>query len=231
MYNNINKAKEILINSKNTILNHLKNEIINRDFNYETFGKEIESCLISKLIEIFKENSIIISDTDYKKADNKNEFPDFTLFTKPTLAIEIKVGNQNKKKGRSWVNCDNSNNDMGTLNKWQEKINQFGGENIYYIFIIYKFNDTSKEIIDVQIEPFYKFIGINKEGLLKYREKDGNLRPKNFFDNPIFNNFDEFYLLLKETDYHRSERIIEKHIEKLPPERRINLLNKLKNKY
>ena len=120
---------------------------------------------------------------------------------------------------------------MGTLNKWQEKINQFGGENIYYIFIIYKFDDTSKEIIDVQIEPFYRFIGINKEGLLKYREKDGNLRPKNFFDNPIFNNFDEFYSLLKETDYHRSERIIEKHIEKLPPERRINLLNKLKNKY
>jgi hypothetical protein len=63
----------------------------------------------------------------------------------------------------------------------------------------------------VQIAPFYKFLGLNKDGLLKYREKDGNLRPKNFDEISPVKSFDQFKKLFKKTVIYRSRRIIKKH--------------------
>jgi hypothetical protein len=72
----------------------------------------------------------------------KNEFPDFTLLTNPMLAIEIKSGNHYKLQDGRWSSCSNSENDMGTLNKWPEKLRMFGGQYIYYVFIEYSLTDT-----------------------------------------------------------------------------------------
>ena len=77
--------------------------------------------------------------------------------------------------------------------------------------IEYKSGNVTKEITDIQIAPFYKFIGLNRVGLLSYREKDGNLRPKDLFGESQITSFEQFNRLFKKTIIYRSKRIIKKH--------------------
>ena len=100
---------------------------------------------------------------------------------------------------------------MGTLNDWPNRIKKFGGKNIYYVFIVYNFNEKTKDIQNIEIAPFYSFLGLNKAKLLKYREKDGNLRPKDFDINSPIKTLEQFERLLNKTVVYRSKRIIKKH--------------------
>ncbi len=204
-------AVKVLVGSKKVILSKLRQVVKTGSFNYRTFGTAIEEYISDILIEIFKKADFVENDKDYILAPNKNYFPDFQLKTSPILAIEYKSGNEIKLEKSKWVPCKNSNNDMGTLNTWLSKLKKFGSENIYYVFVIYKFNNVTKEITDVQIAPFYKFIGLNKVGLLSYREKDGNLRPKDLFEKSPITSFKQFNKLFEKTIIYRSKRIIKKH--------------------
>jgi len=215
---------EKLRDSKTRLLEYLSMVIQEHPFDYKTFGTAIEDHLIEEVVNILSEAKVIQDSSDYQRAKNKNEFPDLRLLKPELIALEVKSGNHSKKDGEKWVECKNSNNDMGTLNSWGKKIDEFGGENIYYIFIEYNFNGTSQEILDIKIEPFYKFLGLNKEGTLKYREKDGNLRPKNFDAESKINSFEEFSNLIPKTETYRSRRIIKKHYKSLPEEERGGLL-------
>lgn len=223
-------AVSVLFSSKQRILNTLREVIRKRQFNYRTFGTDIESFVSDELILIFKEAGFIRSPRDYHTAKDKNEFPDFTLYVNPHLAIEIKSGNHRKLSFGNWVNCSNSNNDMGTLNKWPEKLKKFGTKNIFYIFIEYSFDDEQKSIIDVKIDNFYKFLGSNRDGLLKYREKDGNLRPKDFSAPSLIQSARQFEELISTTIVYRSKRIVKKHLENIPQKEREILLNDWKPK-
>ena len=100
---------------------------------------------------------------------------------------------------------------MGTLGEWPKRIIKFGGKNIYYIFVIYEFDEKTKQVKNIEIAPFYEFLGLNKARVLKYREKDGNLRPKNFDAKPPIKTFEQFEQLLNKTVVYRSKRIIKKH--------------------
>jgi len=205
------KKIRVLVSSKKFIFDYLKKVIKNNNFNYRTFGVDIEPYISSALIEIFNKEGFIKSKKDYILAPDKNYFPDFELKVLQPLAIEYKSGNKVKLSKGKWIVCKNSNNDMGTLNTWLQKIKKFGDKNIYYIFVVYKINDKDKNIIDIQIEPFFRFIGLSKAGLLKYREKDGNLRPKDFDEPSPIKSFKQFKNLFNSTIIYRSKRIIKKH--------------------
>ena len=185
--------------------------VVNSNFSYKTFGAAIEEHLSQVLIKLLSKDGFIKNRNDYMLAPHKNYFPDFTLNSNPKLAIEYKSGNISQFRDGKWINVKNSENDMGTLNEWQKKIDKFGGNNIYYIFVVYNFNDKTQEIVDIQIDPFYKFIGLNSFRVLKYREKDGNLRPKNFSEKSPISDLKHFTLLLGKTNIYRSRRIILKH--------------------
>lgn len=216
-----------LQSSKSRILSHLKKVIKERDFNYKTFGTDIEDYLIDEIIEILKGKKLVKNNNDFHRAENKNEFPDLKIISPNLLALEVKSGNHSRKKGNKWITCKNSNNDMGTLNSWQAKIKKFGGQNIYYVFVEYNFN-TKKEILDIKIAPFYEFLALNKDGLLRYREKDGNLRPKDFSKVSIIKTFDQFQSLFKKTEIYRSIRIIKKHLKNIPKKEVKKIFNNLK---
>lgn len=203
------KAIKVLLSSREDILDHLREVVASGSFNYRTFGTDVENHISDVLVNNFKKAGLIKGDGDYFLAPDKNHFPDLELKI-TSLAIEYKSGNRSKLSKGRWVITNNSNNDMGTFNSWPGKIKKFGGNNIFYIFVVYNFNDQSKEIIDVQIAPFYEFIGLNNKGL-KYREKDGNLRPKDFFKQPLIKSFDQFRKLFNTTNKFRSKRIITKH--------------------
>ncbi|MBU2539745.1 hypothetical protein KJ786_01105 [Patescibacteria group bacterium] len=208
---NPKEAIAYLKSSKNKILNYLKKVVNDKDFNYRTFGTAIEEHLTEVLIKLFKEGGFIKSNRDYIVAPDKNYFPDLELKTKPPLAIEFKSGNSSQYRKGKWVTVKNSENDMGTLNKWPLKIAKFGGENIYYIFVFYNLNDRAKEVLNIEIAPFYQFIGLSGGKVLKYREKDGNLRPKDFKIEPSIKTLKQFEGLFIKTVVYRSKRIIKKH--------------------
>lgn len=222
-------CKEYIISSREEIKVYLQDVVSIGIYNYRTFGTEIEEPVSKKIVELFNKGGFINSEEDYKIASNKNEFPDFTLFCNDIdLAIDIKSGNHSKISSGRWIPCKNSNNDMGTLNAWQEKIEKFGGENIYYLFVEYNLNDKEEKIIDVKVGPFYSFLGLNQQGLLKYREKDGNLRPKDFdAESPIMS-FQHFQSLFNNTKIFRAKRIIKKHWETLPDTEKEILITELK---
>ena len=165
----------------------------------------------------------------YRRARNKNEFPDLTLLRRHDIAIEIKAGNRSayNDKKRVWVKCNNSNNDLGTLESWPGKILKFAGENIYFLFIEYDFTPGHQEIIDIKIDHFYKFVGLNEDGFLSYREKDGNLRPKNFDEPAPLATFEQFRVLFQPTVIYRAKKLIEKHIASVPDAERNEFLGSL----
>ncbi|MFH1543169.1 MAG: hypothetical protein ABIE03_01390 [Patescibacteria group bacterium] len=218
-----NPAIKQLQISRTRLIIFLRNLIKKVNFNYRTFGVDVEEYILNEIINILKEKKIINNDKDFHKAKDKNEFPDLQLFIKPKIALEIKSGNHSKLDDGEWKKCNNSGNDMGTLNKWEEKITEFGGDNIFYIFIEYDFNDSYKKIIDVKIFPFYKFLGLNSDNLLRYREKDGNLRPKDFDKPSPINSFEQFLSLVKKTKIYRSKRIVKKHLKEIPEDQRDEL--------
>jgi len=204
-------AVKVLISSRKKILNDLKKVITVGNFNYRTFGTAIEEYLTNIIVDIFKKANFIKNEKDYVVAPHKNYFPDFELKTIPSIAIEFKSGNRSQNRQGKWVVVKNSENDMGTLNEWPNRIKKFGGRNIYYIFVIYNFNEKTKEVQNIEVAPFYSFLGLNKAKLLKYREKDGNLRPKDFDVSPPIKKLEQFEQLFRKTVIYRSKRIIKKH--------------------
>jgi len=218
-----NKIIKTLQSSRSRILKHLKGVLKKHPFDYKTFGTAIEDHLLDEVVKILREKGLIKKDSDFQRAQNKNEFPDLRILKPKLLALEVKSGNHSRKKGRAWTTCKNSNNDMGTLNSWNKKIKEFGGENIYYMFIEYDFN-TTKDILDIKIGPFYSFLALNKDGFLRYREKDGNLRPKDFNAVSTIKSFGQFNKLYSETIIYRAKRIIKKHLKSIPKKERADLL-------
>lgn len=205
------EAIRILFYSRKEILDYVRKVIGDNNFNYRTFGTAIEEHLVEILIKIFKYAGFIEGDEDYVIAPHKNYFPDFELKTSPPIAIEFKSGNKSQNRNGTWVSAKNSENDMGTLRDWPRRISRFGGGNIYHIFVIYNIDDKIKEVKEIEIAPFYKFLGVNKKGFLKYREKDGNLRPKDFDAESPIKTMAQFEKLFKKTIVYRSKRIIKKH--------------------
>ena len=219
-----------LVKSRDEIKKQLSNTICkDNHYHYETFGKEIEPILTDIISSLLLSNKIINDPQIIQPSSNKNEFPDLKIASTPVLAIEFKSGNHWKKKGANWIKCNNSNNDMGTLNQWDSKLKKFGGDNIYYVFVEYSFNDMERKIIDVKIEPFYKFLELNSDNVLRYRKKDGNLRPKNFDKSSKINTLEQFNELLVHTKIHRSKSIIKEHVSYLPPKEVNAFLESLKN--
>lgn len=218
----------ILLSAREDITKDLQEIIKIHQFSYINFGTAIEPYIKDKLVEVYQEAGVIKNPEDYKVAKDKNEFPDFTLLCSiPQLALEFKSGNHSKLRNNRWVKCKNSENDMGTLNEWPKKLRKFGGENIFYLFIEYDFTDRWEKIIDVKISPFYEFLDLNSAGLLRYREKDGNLRPKGFDAESPVKSLEQFQKLLPLTAIYRSKRIINKHLKQLSSEERIEVLREL----
>lgn len=186
---------------------------------YTTFGKQIEEAICEALIGYFNKKNMLKS---HKIAPTKNDFPDFEL--NKEFAFEIKA---------AW-NKSNPENDMGTLNSWTKKLQKYN-DNIYYIFVKYNCgdDDTVIGIDNIHVDKVYNLIGHNSDGYLKYREKDGNLRPKSWSDfdtnKSYVKNYSDFKKQLDETDDYRAYRIIYKKLTQLKDNE--ILMEKLKKEF
>jgi len=223
----VEKAKEILVQSKSFLEEELHKVMSTERFSYRTFGTDIEPHVIRALKTYLIKSEI--PEKNIKTAETKNDFPDILLtLDDGLLAADIKSGNHYKKTGSQWGTCNNSNNDLGTINSWPDKIDKFGGENIYFVFVEYSINDTLHQLNRVTIAPFYKFLEINPDGVMKYREKDGNLRPKNFNALSKLDSYGDFVRLFRATEIFRAKRIIKKHYQTLPEEDKKAIIDELR---
>ena len=221
----LKEGKKILINAQTAVAKHVTEIMNGKKFSYKTFGQEIESYVSESMEKVFRQ----AGQKSVKRAENKNAFPDLAVvFSDGTLAIDFKTGNHYKKKRGNWVSCNNSNNDLGTIKSWPGKIKKFGGENIFFVFVEYSINDSIHKLETVTIDVFYKFLDVNMNGVLKYRKKDGNLRPKNFNAPSKIKSFEEFNKLFEQTSILRAKSLISEHLETIPKKDRNSFLDSLK---
>lgn len=182
---------------------------------YEIFGKEAETPISDTIEEYLKSKNITYTP---HRAKTKNDFPDLEIEIEGVkYAFEHKAGVYNNK-GEFNSRADN---DMGTINAYPKKIKKYS-DNIYCTFVKYSvLKDDTICVEDIYFNKIYAFIGKGTgfDTQLQYREKDGNLRPKNWkemSDGIIhFKSLSEFESALIETSRYRSERIVQKHIDSL----------------
>lgn len=195
---------------------NLPKKIIDGGYNsYEILGKEAEIPISDTIEEYLQLLGISYIS---KRAKTKNDFPDLEIEVNGTkYALEHKAGVCNIKG----VIKNSAANDMGTINAYPNKIKKYG-DNIYCTFVKYVvLDDDTINIENIYFDKIYTFIGRGTgfSTQLQYREKDGNLRPKNWsdMDNNViyFENLEAFKNSLIETTKFRSERIAIKHIDSL----------------
>lgn len=212
MHNVMDKVEliKVLCDSRERLVAYLSKIVNTEKVNYRTFGTDVEDYILEEVVNILREAGV---KGKIERAETKNDFPDLTVFITPKLALELKAGSRYRfsRKMKKWGKCINSNNDLGTLSSWPKHLDEFGGENIYFIFIEYDFHEEPKKILDIRIGPFYELIGKNKAGFLSYREGDGKLRPRNFDAGQQIHSTDEFKDLLPKTAVYRSKRVVRKH--------------------
>lgn len=190
-----------------------QDEIEKNQYNYRTFGTVFEKFVLETLAKTLKFDSNI----KVENALTKNSFPDCKIkWNDIVLAIDVKCGHNIVHETQKSLSC--CNNDMGTINSWQAKLEK--NPNIYFLFIEYSCTNDIKKICNITFQEFYKYLGINSEGMLRYREKDGNLRPAPFkmFDNPKITNLTDFQILLHKTSQRRAYKLVMKHYLTLPSE-------------
>ena len=163
--------------TRKQILEEIKKERVS----YHISGKKIENIATKKVLDFFKENKEIQL-IDSHIAETKTEWPDLTVKIdwsggERKTFFEIKAADSS----------GNPENDLGTLKSlWKEHILLHSGlENLDHLFMLFvrysKENGQITNIDKVYIAHYFKFIGARKTNsieILKYRKKDGNLRPK-----------------------------------------------------
>lgn len=191
-------------------------------YDFKTFGYDFQ-VFFEKDIETFatKHKGVRV----ISAAERKNVFPDVVIESsrwgpKP-YAIDLKCANMFKmESGATWKPNRNPYNDLGAVDGFQAKINEF--QDTYFFFVKYSYrgdNDCAISVDSVYSKPFYHFVGRARDGLIAYREKDGMMRPCSFdaFDNkPWISSRKEFDRLLGQTIQKRQIAIVQKMIERMP---------------
>lgn len=193
---------------------------------YETFGKIVENSAVESLVKQLYTKNIIV---EHRTAAHKNEFPDLRvkLTCGRWVAIDVKASNHSGYKKGEWKPVKKPANDLATFKTLPSKLDEWGEDNIYFLWVHYDFTDKKQVVLPCEFAPFYTFVGKNKKGLIEYRISDGKLRPRGFDQAPRFNTFEEFEVAFRQTSLARKERIILREFEELSLKQRRIVLKKL----
>lgn len=205
------------------ILKNLPKKVEEAKLNdYTTFGKNVEKPLSDVIEDYLKLKKV---ECTFKRAKKKNSFPDLeVIMKKETFAFEHKA-----------AESSSVDNDLGTLNAFPKKIKKYG-DNIYYFFVKYSKAKAGEGIVidNIYIDKVYRFIGkmdVKDKLILKYRKKDGNLRPKTWsdFDNNIvyFNTLEEFKSAIKPTVEYRACELVIQHMKDLTDDDKLYVYKEL----
>lgn len=208
---------------KKYILENLPKKVEEANLNdYTTFGKNVEEPLSDVIEDYFKLKKV---QAKFKRAKKKNSFPD----------LEVEIGKENFAFEHKAAESGSVDNDLGTLNAFPKKIKKYG-DNIYYFFVKYSKAKKGKGIVikNIYIDKVYRFVGkmdVKDKLILRYRKKDGNLRPKNWKDfdsNTVyFNTLEEFKSAITPTVKYRAYELVIQHIKDITDEDKIRVYEEL----
>jgi hypothetical protein len=208
--------KNLIRDMSSYLKNDINSQIKEEKIGYRSSGVLIENLATDALRRYFKENYSAV----FSVAKDKNDFPD--------CRVKIKEGDNEENlffEIKSAISTKNPANDLGTLGSfWKDHlVKKVGLDNIKNLFLAFLQYSTdksgvAKNIEQVYIAHYFKFIGTTKDSFLSYHEKDGNMRPKSWDDInklkvPLLNNeeLENFLVQYYTTVLYRSSRIIKKH--------------------
>lgn len=121
-------------------------------------------------------------------------------------------------------------NDLGTFNSYEKKKMTYAAA--YEIWIFYSSEEKTKTITQVFFNRSFYFIGKHQAaGGVNYREKDGNMRPKNwrsFVENKNeWQSYEEFEIAFDVSQKYRANRVVLKQLPFMTDETRLHLLQRL----
>lgn len=195
--------------------------------NYSRFGMEIEDDVRNIVRNVLR---VATPEVVVTAPPSKNHFPDIDI--NGELAVDIKVGNHMgvNSKRKTFVHKGCAATDLGTMLDYQTtKVIGKTYKEIYFIFIEYRMAcaedlNANAAIVRVTFQPFYKYVGLSDKGvsgiILKYREKDGNLRPRPYKEflvssedpQKCIQDYEHFTELLRKTITYRANKLVCKHI-------------------
>lgn len=206
---------------------HLITDLRQNSYTYRTYGTDVEKPIFFYIQSLLSDLPV-----EVREAKNKNEFPDIQIYYKGKefLGIDIKAANRLKRDNKgSWKPAARSANDLANFDSVQGKLDKWGGENIWFIYVEYSARPEVQDIVRTVFDKFYKFVGQMSDGLMSYRKKDGKIRPKKFDEPSPYPTLESFQAGLALTIGPWREKIIRGHLAKLPDDNKQKLLRELQN--
>ena len=219
-------ARVVSVCQEQELHKHLTNDLQNNSYTYETYGKVVEK-------PVFYHIQSLLSDLplEVREAKNKNQFPDIQIYYEgqELLGIDVKAANRLRLDNDQWKPVSRPANDLATFDSMPKKLDRWGGENIWFIFLEYVALPEVQSIHRIVFDKFYTFVGTAQDGLMSYRKKDGKIRPKKFDEPPPYPTLESFEEGLALTIDPWRERIIRQHFALLSSQGKQNLLLELQN--
>ncbi len=195
---------------------------------YTTVWRDFEDDAIAAMCRAMKQDIPGLSDANFDKGQTGSE--------KNRLAdLAIRVGGQvievSLKAARAGQNPEN---DIGTFREHPERQKIFVAS--FTLWIRYAEHGGTIKMDRVYFDRTWRFVG--KSALLdgvKYRKKDGNLRPKSWalFDSgeAYWQSEDEFEAAVKRSEKYRAASLVQEHLRTMSEEDQRLLYEALKKKF
>ena len=200
----------------------------NYDSSYTTVWRQYEEAVIDALILILPRHIPELTRNNFdvgKTGREKNRLADFGIIC-GTNRIEISI--------KSARNSANPENDMGTFNDHPARKRLFASSFTVWV----RYDDSMPEIRCDRafFDRTWKFVGKSTlvDGV-KYRKKDGNMRPKpwRMFDagRAYWELEEDFEAAVKRSEEFRANELIKEHLQNMSEQDQRILYQKLKEKF
>jgi hypothetical protein len=196
---------------------------------YTIVWRDLEDQAIEALCKILKTHIKGLNDKNFERGiegKEKNRLADLAvLCNEGNTALAIKTAR----------GSDNPENDLGTFRQYPEKKRLFNAS--FDLWIRYDQSNGKIRIDKIFFDRSYKFVGKSQKakGGVKYRKKDGNMRPKSwamFNSGKTFWNTEvEFEEAMLKSIIFRANALVEEHLEAMTEEDQRILYERLKLKF
>lgn len=195
---------------------------------YTTVWRNIEDDAIAALCSSLKGHIDGLSDKNFdqgKTGSEKNRLADLAIVCgKQTIEVSVKAARKSQEPS----------NDIGTFREYPIRKRLFVGS-----FTLWLRYDDSGELIKVDrvfFDQTWRFVGKSTlTGGVKYRKKDGNMRPKQWamFDSAesYWKTEEDFEAAVKKSASYRANSLVKEHLKGMSEEDQKLLYDTLKKKF
>jgi hypothetical protein len=217
-----------LDNIREEIVEHITGRLEAIEASYTTVWRNYEDAAITAFIEIVRHHIPTLTDNNFQTGvtgREKNRIADLAIVCQEgSTLISIKTADSAK----------NPENDLGTFRQYAGKKAAF--PNSFDLWIRWTSNDGTIDADGVFFDRSYHFVGKMQivDGV-KYRKKDGNMRPKSWAmfddDESYWENVEDFEAAMLRSMRFRANSLVQEHLESMTEDDQRMLYGVLHEKY